>query len=577
MKSFAAFAILLVFVIENARAQRPLTVFEQSGGKASATYNECIQFYRQVVKLSPVLHMQEMGQTDAGIPLHLVICSNDRRFDPGKWDRSNKLVVLVNNGIHPGEPDGIDASMMLVRDIAVGKYHLPDNIILAVIPVYNIGGALNRSGTSRVNQDGPELYGFRGNAQNLDLNRDFTKADSREAKSFTEIFHYLHPDILIDNHVSDGADYQHTMTLLSTQYDKLGGATGAFLRNILDQDLYKAMSRAGQPMIPYVNVEDQTPDKGWHAFYDPPRFSSGYAALFGCIAYVPETHMLKPFRQRTEATYTLMQQLIAVSSQKAREIKAARSLDSSALMNRKRFALHWSADTTKPTLWPFNGYEAAYKSSAVTGQQRLYYDHNKPFEKMVPVYDRYIEDRFADAPAAYVIQQGWHDVTDRLKWNKVQMVQLAHDTLMTLHAYHIDDYKTINRPYEKHYRHYDTKVSSYVTKVLLHKGDYIIPVQQPAKRFLVEMLEPTGDDSYFAWNFFDGILQQKEGYSDYRWEDVAERFIQQHPEVMQQLKDNKQADTTLAKDADAQLQFVYRHSPYYEPVHLRYPVFRIEP
>jgi hypothetical protein len=137
-------------------SQAPLTIFEKSNGMASATYDECIDFYKKIVRLNPVLHMQEMGQTDAGLPLHLVICSNDKQFDPEKWTRKNKLVILINNGIHPGEPDGIDASMLLVRDIAVGKYRLPDNIILAFIPVYNIGGALNRSSTSRVNQDGPE-------------------------------------------------------------------------------------------------------------------------------------------------------------------------------------------------------------------------------------------------------------------------------------------------------------------------------------------------------------------------------------------------------------------------------------
>ena len=133
-------------------------------------------------------------------------------------------------GIHPGEPDGIDASMMLVRDIVLRKLRLPDNVVLAFIPVYNIGGCLNRSAFSRANQNGPKEYGFRGSAQNLDLNRDFTKCDSKEAKAFAAIFHLLDPDILIDNHVSDGADYQHTMTLLTTQYNKLGAGLGGWLK-----------------------------------------------------------------------------------------------------------------------------------------------------------------------------------------------------------------------------------------------------------------------------------------------------------------------------------------------------------
>ncbi len=237
------------------------------------------------------------------------------------------MVILINNGIHPGEPDGIDASMMLVRDIVVGKLQLANNIALAIIPVYNIGGCLNRNAFSRANQNGPKEYGFRGNAQNLDLNRDFTKNDSKEAKAFAQIFHLLDPDILIDNHVSDGADYQHTMTLLTTQYDKLGDNLGAWLKNNFEPQLYKGMAEKKWDMTPYVNFETETPDKGMEMFYDPPRYSSGYAALFQTIGFVPETHMLKPFKERVLSTYALMQTVIE---------KAA--LNATALINERNKA-----------------------------------------------------------------------------------------------------------------------------------------------------------------------------------------------------------------------------------------------
>ena len=167
----------------------------------------------------------------------------------------NKIVILINNGIHAGEPDGIDASMMLARDIVNKKVTLPKNVVLAFIPIYNIGGCLNRNSTSRVNQNGPVEYGFRGNSQNLDLNRDFIKCDSRETMSFANIFQNLNPDIFIDNHVSDGADYQHTMTLLTTQYDKLGGDLGNWLKNNFEPSIYHNMKEKGWDLIPYVDFE----------------------------------------------------------------------------------------------------------------------------------------------------------------------------------------------------------------------------------------------------------------------------------------------------------------------------------
>jgi hypothetical protein len=242
------------------------TPFEQSAGKQTATYAECIAFYQQLDKLSPQVSIKEMGMSDAGYPYHVVLYANDGSSDPDQWHRRGKVVILINNGIHPGEPDGVDASMLLLRDLVTQKIHLPDNVALAVIPLYNIGGALNRGPFSRVNQNGPESYGFRGNAQNLDLNRDFTKNDSRNARSFVRIFHWVNPDLQIDNHVSDGADYQYTMTLLPSQWNKLGGGLGTFLHDVFQPALFAGMEKKGWPMTPYVNFEEGNPSRGWDAF-----------------------------------------------------------------------------------------------------------------------------------------------------------------------------------------------------------------------------------------------------------------------------------------------------------------------
>jgi hypothetical protein len=553
-----------------------LTPFERSEGKQTATYAECIAFYQQLDKLSPSLSIRETGMSDAGYPYHVVLYSNDGVSDPAEWHRRQKAVILINNGIHPGEPDGVDASMMLLRDLVTGKYRLPDNVALAVIPLYNIGGALNRGSFSRVNQNGPESYGFRGNAQNLDLNRDFTKSDTREARSFARIFHWVDPDLQIDNHVSDGADYQYTMTLLCTQWNKLGGELGVFLHEVLQPGLFASMKLQGWPMTPYVDFEEGNPARGWEAFYDPPRYSSGYAALFHTIAFMPETHMLKPFRDRVLSTYALMQAMIEQVSLHAADLREKRRQDFAADLSNKELALDWKVDTSRFDWNLFKGYEADHKTSEVTGLPRPYYDHTRPFERKVRFFNYFTADAFVSVPKAYIIPQGWHEVTDLLELNGVHMRRLTRDSTVTVEVYHIADYKSSPRAYEKHHKNSAVKVTADREPISFLRGDYVVSTDQPARRFLVEMLEPAGDDSYFAWNFFDAVLQQKEGYSAYRWEDVAAEWLKQHPELREKLEERKKTDSAFARNAAAQLDFVYKHSPWYEPAHMRYPVYRVQ-
>jgi len=550
--------------------------FEKTGGKESATYFEAIDWYKNLDKLSAKVLVREMGMTDAGYPLHLVLVSNDGKFDAAQWHKQNKAVILINNGIHPGEPDGIDASMMLVRDIVTGKIKLPGNIALAFIPVYNIGGCLNRNSYSRANQNGPLEYGFRGNAQNLDLNRDFTKCDSKEARSFAQIFHLLDPDILIDNHVSDGADYQHTMTLLTTQYDKLGAGLGQWLKNNFEPQLYKEMSEKNWDMVPYVSFETGSPDRGMTMFYDPPRYSSGYAALFQTLGFVPETHMLKPFKDRVLSTYAFMQTAIESASANATDLITQRNKARMEVVKQKSWPFKWSVDTSKYSFVSFKGYEQAYKPSDATGLSRMYYDRSKPFTKQVKFFNVFNTADFIAAPEAYIIPQGWSAVVDLLKLNNVIMQQLSKDTLIEVEAYRIDDYKSAVRPYEKHHKNSSVKTSLLKQKIKFLKGDYLIPMNQVANRYLVEMLEPTGDDSFFAWNFFDAVLQQKEGYSDYRWDDLAAEVLKNDPALKVKLEEKKAADPKFAANSSAQLYFIYKNSPYYEPGHNRYPVYRLK-
>ena len=572
-KLFTAICILSVHLLP---AQNITTIFEKSNRTKTPTYYEIIEWWQKLDAQSGKVKMLTMGMSDAGFPLHLAVVANngDHNFDNIR--KNNKRVILVNNGIHPGEPDGIDASMLLARDIVINKIKLPDNIVLAIIPVYNIGGCLNRSANYRVDQNGPEEFGSRGNSQNLDLNRDFIKCDSKEARSFAEIFHLTDPDVFLDNHVSDGADYQHVMTLICTQHSKLGGVLGQYLNKTFEPALYSSMKGKGYDLIPYVNAFGDTPDNGWPEFFEGPRFSSGYAALWHTFSFISETHMLKPYDQRVKSTYELMSSFIDFTSKNSTTIKQLRDQTKQSVKTQTDFPVAWTLDRSQFDKRIYKGYTASRKPSEVSGQPRLYYDRSKPYEKEVPFYNFYRPSTLIQKPKAYIIPQGWWPVIDLLKANKIQMTQFIKDTTVEVEVYRIDDYKTAPRQFEMHHLNSEVKTSTVTKQMKFRKGDYYIPLNQVANRFLIETLEPTAADSYFAWNFFDAILSQKEGYSGYAFEDIASDYLKNNPDLKAKLTQRVATDTAFAKNGRAQLNFVFENSPWYEPDYLRYPVYRVK-
>ncbi|MCH5715439.1 M14 family metallopeptidase [Niabella hibiscisoli] len=494
--------------------------------------------------------MKTMGMTDAGLPLHLVTISDDGVNNYLQIRKEKRLVILINNGIHPGEPDGIDASMLLAAAIAKGKLKLPNGIVLAIIPVYNIGGCLNRSAHYRIDQNGPEAFGFRGNAQNLDLNRDFIKADAKEALSFAQIFHLTDPAILIDNHVSNGADYQHVMTLLTSQHNKLGGEMGKYLNEVMEPALYSSMKKKGYDLVPYVNFDHRDKvEKGWEAFWDAPRYSSGYAALWNTFAFVPETHMLKPYPQRVQSTYELMKSFIEFAGVEQQRILELRTLAKEKTNRQESFIIGWELDKTRPASITFKGYESGYKPSEVSGLPRLYYDRAKPYTLQVPFFNSYQSTAMVQKPRAYIIPQGWWRVIERLKVNNIAMQPIQRDTIINVDVYRIEEYKAASRPYEGHHPNQGVRLSTSSRAIQFRKGDWYIPMNQPANRFLIEVLEPAAEDSYFKWNFFDAILQQKEGYSDYHFEDVAAGYLQSDKDLQQKLEARRSQDTAFAQSA----------------------------
>jgi len=551
------------------------TVFEKSNGLETATYDETIQFYTNLSEEFDEISIQEIGETDSGKPLHIVTLNMINGSDDFDTLRSDNRIMLINNGIHPGESDGIDATMMLYRDIAQGKIEAPKQTILVTIPIYNVGGSLNRNSGTRTNQNGPKEYGFRGNARNYDLNRDFIKSDTKNARTFAQIFHLVKPDVFIDNHVSNGADYQYILTHLFTQHNKLGGELGDYLHKEIMPILEKKLEDKSWDITPYVNVFNRTPESGFSQFMDSPRYSTGYTTLFNTIGMMVETHMLKPYKQRVEGTYELMKSMIEITEEQGERITQIRHNQSKTWTQGSSYTLSWVIDTTQSSVLKFKGYEGFMIPSDLTGAQRLKYDRTKPFTKEVNYQNYFKASSEVTVPKAYVIPQGWHNVIELLSLNQVELNLIENDTLLNVESYRIEDYDTRRNAYEGHYLHYNTKVKSSEQKIKFRKGDYIVKTNQRALRYLVETLEPTAPDSFFNWNFFDTILQQKEGFSPYVWEDRAKMVLRANPKLQIEYNIKISYDEEFANNWYAQLDWIHKKSNNYEKAHLQYPVYRL--
>ena len=544
-------------------------------GNTTPEYDEIVDYYTDLEKLYSNCRLIEMGSSDIGKPIHLFIINETPFTSIESIDRKDKVFLLINNGIHPGEPDGINASMLFAEEILKSNDPVLKNCVIGIIPVYNVDGCLNRGKHSRANQNGPEEYGFRGNARNLDLNRDFIKCDSENAKTFTSIFHSFNPHLLIDTHVSNGADYQYVFTSITSQISKLTESLRKLAVEIIETEMYAWMAKKGYPMAPYVNTIHETPDEGIADFLETPRFATGFSALFNVLGFTTETHMLKPFPERVNATLEYFRGMKMLIGKKYTSIINAKEIDDASVKEKDIFCFNYKLDTLSYSKFRFSGYEAVYKKSDVSGEERLYYDHQKPFSKDIKYFRNYKPQDSVQKPFCYLIPQAWHEVIERLELNGAEVYSILADTVIEAEVSFINGYETYSRPYEGHYLHHHVTTQRCKVNVRLYRGDKVVFTGTSADRYLIETLEPVSEDSFFAWNFFDEILQQKEWFSDYVFEDLAAQMLIEDEELKLKFEEKKKNDEKFAEDAFAQLQFIYNASPYKEKTHNLYPVYRI--
>jgi hypothetical protein len=555
------------------------TPYESGDQNQTTSWEQCIPFYQKLASDFPsILQFWQIGVSDNGIPMHAGVISADGVFELDQIKAQARPIFFNNNGIHPGEPEGIDACMALVRDFCTQPERLAKlgKTAFLFIPIYNVDGCLNRQNTSRVNQLGPELFGFRANGRNLDLNRDFIKCDSLAAQVFNQFFSDWDPDVMVDTHTSNGADYSYTMTLIQTQTDKLGDGLGPFLRNAMLPAIYEKMEQRGWPTCPYVNPVKLTPDDGIVDFLETPRFSTGYAALHHTIGFMPETHMLKPYADRYASMRALVETVLDYTIEHADHIQYLRAKAKTAARQKALWPVLWKADYTQHSSFHFKGYQAVYTPSKLGTYARLAYDRSQPWEKDIAWYNHFVTDVAIDAPKAYLIPQAWREVIERLLWNKVELQRLTHDQSMQVQSYHIKAVKSRATAYEGHQFHDSMELCTQIDTIHARTGDYLLLLDQPNARYAVETLEPQAHDSFFRWGFFNSVLEKKEAFSDYVFEDSALDMLQTEPALRIKFQAWQEENPELQHDQGAVLAFIFAHCQrFHEPEWRRYPVFSL--
>ncbi len=429
-----------------------------------------------------------------------------------------------------------------------------------------------------MNQDGPEQFGFRGNSRHLDLNRDFVKCDTLTARVFNELFTAWDPDVMVDTHTSNGADYSYTMTLIHTQADKLGGGLGEFLRA---DDAARDVRRDGCARLADLPVRQ--PGAGQSRTTASPNSWKPHASRPATRRCTTRSASC-PRRTCSSRSGTATNRCARWSTSRwpspcrtPPRIQALRRAAKDAGRTQAAWPVRWKMDEANPSSFRFKGYEAKYRTSVLGDYSRLYYDRSSVWERDIAYYNRFPVDVTVPAPQAYVVPQQWREAIERLEWNGVRMERIDADRMQNVAYYHIDSVTSRPSAYEGHMFHDDVVLERRHGSVQLRAGDFLVPLDQDNARYAVETLEPLAHDSFFRWGFFNSVLEKKEAYSEYVFEDEAERLLAQEPELAAKFEQWKGANPGLLTNQEAVLDFIFANcARYREPEWRRYPVFMIE-
>jgi hypothetical protein len=578
-------ATLLGLATTAAHATDWTTPAEAAHFRTTPSYADTVAYLRRLQQAAPgVIHLETFGTTPEGRPMTVVIASGDGTFDPAAARAERKPVVLVQAGIHPGEIEGKDAGLMLLRGVAItGKYpHLLDHVVLVYIPVFSVDGHENSSPYHRINQNGPESMGFRGQSQYLNLNRDYVKAEAPEMLAWLKLWQKWLPDFLIDVHTTDGADYQYDLTWYTEDPHKLDPAIDAWQRHAIVDEAIPAYEKRGHLASIYLEFKDgRDPRKGIVNFGSGPRFSTGYAALQNRPALLIETHMLKPYATRVQATYDLVELMLQQIDRHPATLLAATAKADADTIARVHDAAARVPLTFKPdpqsTAFKLKGYAFTISHSDISNSNWIQYDARQPKTYDIANWNGLLPDLSIAPPAAYAVPPQWRAIIDKLDAHGIRYMRLDRAATTGAEAYQLDDPAWASKPFEGHLmlRHFTLHSAS--GEFTLPAGTLIVPLDQRAANVAIQLLEPQAPDSLLQWGLLDAIFEAKEYGEPRVVEKLAREMRAKDPALQVEFEKKLRSDAAFAASPAARLQFFFERSPWYAAQHVgAYPVLRLD-
>ncbi|HVF50498.1 MAG TPA: M14 family metallopeptidase [Pyrinomonadaceae bacterium] len=556
---------------------------EKTDYRETPRYDDTIAYARKLDAASPLIQYREFGRSGEGRALPLLVVAEGGTMSPQSARKAGKAVVLIQACIHSGEPDGKDAGFALLRDIAVTKTveGLLSHVVVLFIPIYNTDGHERASPYNRINQNGPAEMGWRGNATNLNLNRDYMKAEAPETRAWLRLWNEWNPDLFIDCHVTDGADFRYNITYLYERHANVAAPVSQWSRAAFDTKIVPATEASGNVLSTYLVFRDnRDPQKGLESFIATPRFSTGYSTVIrNRPGLLIETHMIKDYRSRVRGTYDLLRATLAeVNRDHESLLRAVRQADEQTLTEgrtfdpARRFVLGIEF-TEKPAPMLLKGFEYRTELSDVSGTMRVEWG-TKPQDLNVPFYGEAEASRTVAPPLFYVVPAQWTQVIDKLAAHGLRLQRLASAATLEVESYRFRDVKFGAASFE------GRVMASFKTEPVRERrsfpaGSVVVPMAQASARAAVHLLEPDAPDSLAAWGFFHPIFEQKEYGENYVLEKLAREMLAKDEKLRREFEQRIVADPKFASSPRARLEFFYERSPYYDPLMNVYPVGRV--
>jgi hypothetical protein len=559
-----------------------ITPAETSHFKTTPSYVDTRAYLeRLATAASGTIKLTRFGVSPEGRDLMLVVAASGGEFTPEAARKSGKQILMLQAGIHSGEIEGKDAGLMLLRDLTVANKlpHLLDHAVLVYLPIFNVDGHENSSPYMRINQNGPESMGFRATAQNLNLNRDYLKADAPEMRDWLKLFRDWLPDFFVDIHTTNGADYQYDLTWYTEDWGPLDPTVLAWQDAALKQRVFPATEKRGHLLSRYLELKDHRDiSKGIVNFGSGPRFSTGYVALQNRAALLVETHMLKPYENRVHSTYDLVVSILDEFRTHPGELrKAVEQADRNTLARKPGTEMAILFKTTdKPIQYPLKAVDYTHTHSDISNDTWVQYDPTKPRTIEVPFWQVLVPTRKVNLPAAYIVPAAWTPLIEKLQQHGLEFTRLDKAVTLDVQRYQIDDPKWAPTPFEGRLmiRSFDEKMEN--ARVEFPAGSIVVRLDQRAANIVVNLLEPDAPDSLLRWGFLNAIFEEKE-YGDARvLEKLAREMLAKDPALKREFDDKLANDKNFAGDADARLNFFYKRSPWYARQKVgAYPVARL--